>query len=150
MPPTEGQPRDITPADIPRILELEPVLFGAESWNRGMYREEFSLPDRAYRGIDAGGRLVAYGGVLLAETAQVLTIGVDPDHQRRGLGSLLLADLLAIAVAAGAGEVVLEVRATDRGAQRLYERHGFVAIARRRNYYQLIGEDALVMRLTLP
>jgi ribosomal-protein-alanine N-acetyltransferase len=30
-------------------------------------------------------------------------------------------------------------------AQRLYERHGFVPIGRRRRYYQPSGTDALVM-----
>ncbi len=146
MPPTDGACRPLEPADLARVLELEPVLFGREAWTRGMYREELASPTRAYRAIDDGGRLVAWGGVLLGETAQILTLGVDPDHQRRGLGSRLLRDLLAIAADHGAREVLLEVRASDDGAQRLYLRHGFLPIGRRRNYYQLIGEDAVVMR----
>lgn len=146
MPP---EPRDLTAADIPRILELEADLFGPEAWTAGMYREELRNPFRAYRGIDDAGTLVAYGGLLVAEEAQVLTIGVARSHQRRGLGGLLLRDLLAIA-AGHATEVYLEVRATDEVARHLYERHGFAAVGRRRNYYPRIGEDALVMRAELP
>lgn len=140
--------RDLGLGDIPRILELEADLFGPEAWTAGMYREELTSPFRAYRGIDDE-VLVAYGGVLLAEEAQVLTIGVARSHQRRGLGGVLLRDLLSLA-GAHAREVFLEVRASDDVARHLYERHGFTVIGRRRNYYPRIGEDALVMRAGLP
>jgi len=140
--------RDLGPADIPRILQLEEDLFGPEAWTAGMYREELASPYRAYRGIDDSGVLVAYGGILLAGEAQVLTVGVARTHQRRGLGGVLLRDLLAIA-AGGAREVFLEVRASDVVARHLYERHGFTAIGLRRNYYPRLGEDALVMRADL-
>ncbi len=141
--------RDLGLGDVPRILELEADLFGPEAWTAGMYREELTSPFRAYRGIDDSGVLVAYGGVLLAEEAQVLTIGVARSHQRRGIGGVLLHDLLSVA-GAHAREVFLEVRASDEVARRLYERHGFTVIGRRRNYYPRIGEDALVMRAGLP
>lgn len=146
MPP---DPRDLTVADLPRILELEAVLFGREAWTAGMYREELASPFRAYRGLDDDGTLVAYGGILLAEQAQVLTIGVAPSHQRRGLGGVLLRDLLAL-VSDHATEVFLEVRASDEVARRLYERHGFELVGVRRNYYPRIHEDALVMRAAPP
>ncbi|MGM0384581.1 MAG: ribosomal protein S18-alanine N-acetyltransferase [Actinomycetota bacterium] len=147
MPPPEV--RDLAVGDIPRILELEADLFGPEAWTAGMYREELSSPFRAYRGIDDAGALVAYGGILVAEEAQVLTIGVARSHQRRGLGGVLLRDLLSLA-GRHAREVFLEVRASDDVARRLYERHGFTVIGRRRDYYPRIGEDALVMRAELP
>ena len=60
----------------------------------------------------------------------------------RGVGTLLLRDLLA---AAGSRPVFLDVRVDNEVAQRLYERHGFVAVGRRRKYYQPSGTDALVM-----
>jgi ribosomal-protein-alanine acetyltransferase len=145
----EPEVRDLGLGDIPRILELEADLFGPEAWTSGMYREELTSPFRAYRGIDDSGVLVAYGGILLAEEAQVLTIGVARSHQRRGLGGVLLRDLLFLA-GAHAREVFLEVRASDDVARHLYERHGFTVIARRRDYYPRIGEDALVMRAERP
>ena len=42
--------------------------------------------------------------------------------------------------------VLLEVRADNAAAQRLYERRGFTEIGRRRGYYQPSGADAVVMR----
>ena len=39
----------------------------------------------------------------------------------------------------------LEVRVTNWGAQRLYGRFGFHPVGIRRNYYQELNEDALIM-----
>ena len=52
-------------------------------------------------------------------------IGVVPDHQRRGLGSRLLAPVLARCDAAGT-PAYLEASSMDN--RRLYERHGFATI----------------------
>jgi ribosomal-protein-alanine N-acetyltransferase len=45
----------------------------------------------------------------------------------------------------GAGAISLEVRVSNWGAQRLYGRYGFRPVGIRKNYYQEIGEDALIM-----
>jgi ribosomal protein S18 acetylase RimI-like enzyme len=76
----------------------------------------------------------------------VLTLGVATAEQGRGLGAALLRDLLDAAERAGAREVLLDVRADNPVAQRLYARHGFVPIGVRRRYYQPSGTDAVVMR----
>ena len=47
----------------------------------------------------------------------------------------------------GAEAVSLEVRVTNWGAQRLYARFGFRPVGIRKNYYQEIDEDALIMWL---
>ena len=45
----------------------------------------------------------------------------------------------------GAQAVSLEVRVSNWGAQRLYGRYGFHPVGIRRNYYQELNEDALIM-----
>ena len=45
----------------------------------------------------------------------------------------------------GGQAVSLEVRVTNWGAQRLYGRFGFRPVGIRRNYYQELHEDALIM-----
>jgi ribosomal-protein-alanine N-acetyltransferase len=56
-------------------------------------------------------------------------------------------DLVSAAIEMGAGAISLEVRVSNWGAQRLYGRYGFRPVGIRKNYYQEIGEDALIMWL---
>jgi ribosomal-protein-alanine N-acetyltransferase len=56
-------------------------------------------------------------------------------------------DLVMAAVDMNAEAISLEVRVTNWGAQRLYARFGFRPVGIRKNYYQEIGEDALIMWL---
>jgi ribosomal-protein-alanine N-acetyltransferase len=72
-------------------------------------------------------------------------VAVDPQHQRRGIAARLLHEEMKQAIDMGAGAVSLEVRVTNWGAQRLYARFGFRPVGIRRNYYQELHEDALIM-----
>jgi len=129
---------------LPEIMALEQDVFAAEAWTEGMLRSELADPDsRHYVVAVAEGRIVGYGGLATYDIeAHVMTVGVLPAWRRRGVGAVLLADLLA---AAGPRRVLLEVRAGNKSAQRLYARHGFLPIGRRRGYYEPTGEDAVVM-----
>jgi [ribosomal protein S18]-alanine N-acetyltransferase len=129
---------------IAGVMLLEQELFGAESWSEAAYWNELAeTATRHYVVALEGDRVVGYAGLaVFGDEAHVLTIGVAGAAQGRGLGTVLLLDLLA---AAGDRRVLLDVRADNEGAQRLYRRHGFVPIGRRRRYYQPSGTDAVVM-----
>lgn len=126
------------------VMELEHELFGEESWSAAAYWNELAETEtRHYVVALDGAELVGYAGLaVFGDEAHVLTIGVTGGAQGRGVGTLLLRDLLA---AAGPRPVFLDVRVDNAVAQRLYERHGFVTVGRRRKYYQPSGTDALVM-----
>jgi ribosomal-protein-alanine N-acetyltransferase len=74
----------------------------------------------------------------------VHTIGVSPEFQGRGIGTALLAALLARADELFA-PVFLEVRTDNTAAISLYERHGFTRIGLRKRYYRPSGADAYTM-----
>jgi [ribosomal protein S18]-alanine N-acetyltransferase len=94
--------------------------------------------------------LVGYAGLLAAgEQADVLTIAVATSQWGQGIGSRLLAALLAEARQRDCTEMFLEVRADNLRAQRLYKWFGFAEIGIRRGYYQPSGTDAIVMRRDL-
>ncbi|MDT0166128.1 ribosomal protein S18-alanine N-acetyltransferase [Actinotalea sp. AC32] len=142
--------RALATADLPRLVELERVLFGASAWTLGMLTEELDAPGRAYAGVDADGVLVGYAGLWFdGDVAQVMTIGVDPVAQRRGIGTALLVWVVQTARDLGASSVLLEVRVDNDPAITLYERHGFEVLGRRRRYYQPEDVDAFTMRLAL-
>ena len=90
--------------------------------------------------------VVGYAGLICyAEEAHVTNVAVDPEHHRKRIATRLLHDLILGAVQMGAGAVSLEVRVSNWGAQRLYGRFGFRPAGIRRNYYQELQEDALIM-----
>lgn len=126
------------------VMVLERELFPAETWSEASFWNELAeAGTRHYVVALEDDRLVGYAGLgIFGAEAHILTIGVTGSAQGRGLGTTLLLDLLA---AAGDRRVLLDVRADNEVAQRLYRRHGFVPVGRRRHYYQPSGVDAVVM-----
>ena len=98
--------------------------------------------------VEAGGRIqgfVALSSVL--DEVSILSIAIDPQQQRQGLGQSLLQLALERARRAGAAKCLLEVRESNTAARRLYLQNGFVLDGVRKNYYPTVGgrEDALLM-----
>ena len=86
---------------------------------------------------------------VVAETADLLRVAVDPSTRGRGLGRLLVDDVLHRATESGAERVLLEVAEPNTAARGLYAATGFREIHRRRRYYA-DGADALVLERVLP
>jgi [ribosomal protein S18]-alanine N-acetyltransferase len=74
---------------------------------------------------------------------------VRSQSRRRGIGGMLVHAALNWARELQASEIWLEVRESNAGAVRLYERCGFVIEGRRPGYYANPPEDALLMRRRL-
>ena len=171
--------REMAAGDLEAIARLESELFGAEAWSRDLLAAELAashgpMADRRYVVVDSqegdgdgdadeaadraagagpnGPRILGYAGLYHAgglTSADLLTIATVPAARGRGIASLMLTELVSTAREVGCPDVLLEVRQSNEVAQRLYARHGFVPIGRRRRYYQAPPEDAVVMRLTL-
>ncbi|MFK4638394.1 ribosomal-protein-alanine N-acetyltransferase [Paenarthrobacter histidinolovorans] len=142
--------RDMTEADIPAVEALERRLFPVDAWPLQMFFDELAQPEtRRYVVAEAAEEIVAYAGLMCIEPiADVQTIAVVPEFEGRGIGSAVLAELIAEARRRHAADVLLEVRADNPRAQQLYVRFGFEQIHVRPRYYR-DGTDALIMRLTL-
>lgn len=141
--------RPMNEADLDAVLAIESLAF-SHPWSRGLFADAL----RSYECwvMLEGDRQVGHGVIdLILDEAHLLNITVAPACQGRGLGLVLLTHLMQRARQRGGQECFLEVRASNLSAYRLYERFGFNAIGRRRNYYPAPGggEDALVMACTL-
>jgi [ribosomal protein S18]-alanine N-acetyltransferase len=89
---------------------------------------------------------------LAADEAEILTVAIDANLRRGGVGRDLLHSHLNQVAAAGAKEIFLEVDADNAAALALYKRFQFVRVGERRGYYaRQYGEPAtaLVMRRDL-
>lgn len=132
--------------DLAAVIRLENAIY-PQPWSPGVFSEELSQLNRHYIIVEDQSGIVGYGGLLLvADDAHVTTIAVDPAAQRGRLGTRLMLALVDAAMAAGAKYLTLEVRVSNEGARRLYQRFGFAPVGVRKDYYR--DEDALVMWAT--
>lgn len=141
--------RDVHWTDIPALAALEQELFADDAWSEATWWAELAeRPRRSYVLEEGpGGQVLGYAGLDLGgEVADVMTVAVAPAAQGRGLGRALLAELVARARADHAAHLMLEVRADNKPARKLYEHNGFELLTVRRRYYQPGDVDALVMR----
>jgi ribosomal-protein-alanine N-acetyltransferase len=142
-------------ADLDVLMRYEDEMFGSEAWSRQSYIDELADTElRDYlvaEGTGGGaGVVLGSGGLMtIAETAQILTVGVLPNARRQGIGSLLVRALVARARERHADEVLLEVRVDNEAAKKLYASEGFADLGLRRGYYEHGRVDALTMRLGL-
>ena len=130
------------------IMAIERQVY-PRPWSPNLFLSEMGeSANRCYLVARVDREVVGYGGLICyGEEAHITNIAVDPLQHRRRIGSRLLHDLIVNAISMGAEAVSLEVRVTNWGAQRLYGRFGFRPVGVRKNYYQEISEDALIMWL---
>jgi ribosomal-protein-alanine N-acetyltransferase len=134
-------------ADLDAVAALEAASF-TNPWTKEMLVRELetSLVARVYV-LRAPGRPVAAfcSCWILYDELHINTLAVDPECRRRGLATVLMRHLLALAADEGATRALLEVRQSNIPAIRLYETLGFEITNIRRGYYTHPEEDALVL-----
>ncbi len=145
--------RRLRGSDLREVLAIERKLFPEDAWTEQVFASELARPaTRYYIVAETDGTIAGYAGLCagIGDQSDVQTIAVRPDRQGEGIGTALLADLIATAAARRRREVFLEVRADNDRARLLYRRTGFTEVGVRRDYYQPSGIDAIVMRLRIP
>lgn len=132
--------------DLDGVLEIERVSFPTP-WSRAAYYRELTDNSYAHYLVAKAGDLVAgYAGMwVLLDEAHVTNIAVRPQYRRRGIGEALMLEMMAIARDKSAARMTLEVRPSNKTAQKLYQKLGFVPRGIRKRYYSDTKEDAIVM-----
>lgn len=91
-------------------------------------------------------------GQIAADEAEILSIGVAPEWQRRGIARSMVEGLVRAARRAEVKRLFLEVAADNVPAMKLYDSLDFVPAGSRKAYYKRPGAkavDALVLALDL-
>ena len=141
---------EITREEIPLVAKIDQAAFEFP-WTENEFMGSFNA-DHRFIVLKDDETIVGFAVYQqVFEQAEVLTIGVDPIHQRKGYGSLLMEKMVAELLTLGAEQLFLEVRVSNVPAQGLYRKLGFVEISRRKGYYPTNGgrEDAIVMQKAL-
>ncbi len=143
--------RPLTPDDLGAVMEIETRAYDFP-WTEGIFRDCLRVGYCCWC-YENEHTLLGYGVMSAAAgESHILNLTVRPESQRQGIGSLLLRHFQRLARRHGADTLMLEVRPSNRGAIRLYEKLGFNEVGVRPNYYPAEDgrEDALLLALNLP
>lgn len=134
------------PEDVDGLASLE-LAASVHPWNEAQIRAELARPaPDAVLALDGRLGLRAWCAYRVAVgELQVLNLAVHPHERRRGFGRFLLEAALRAGERAGASRALIEVRASNTAARTLYSLFGFVPLGKRKQYYSLPPEDALVL-----
>jgi ribosomal-protein-alanine N-acetyltransferase len=133
--------------DLDGVLEVEGESF-SNPWTRDMYVWE--LQNRSVCHIfivrTPECRVAGFCACwVVFDEVHINNVAIRPAYRGLGMGTALLRHVLAEGRRLGARRATLEVRASNAGARRLYERLGFYVAGTRRNYYTSPVEDALIL-----
>lgn len=139
--------------DVGVVLEIERAIFGGTPWDRYAFLSELQKRrsslylacfDESQENL-----LGIIGGFFRGDRAHVTILLVDPQYQRRGIGRMLMNEIIGIAKSQGRQRVTLEVAVDNAGAQHLYHALGFKDGQIRHDYYTEEHKDAMDMELSL-
>lgn len=138
----------LTEKNSKEVLRLNLRCFrNGENYTRYTFAYLFNEPRSiSYQMVTASGEMAAFAFVLLNPdgTGHLTTIGVAPEHRRRGLATRLLKHIEDVLRVKGVSTIVLELRVTNFAARKLYADAGYSLVNRITSYYS-DGEDGFMM-----
>ena len=132
---------------LDRLEQLERRCF-SRPWSKKMLAEELDNQCAAFLvAVEPEmEKAVGYAGLLVvADEGYITNVAVDPSCRRQGVAAQLLQVFDNFAKGNHLAFLTLEVRPSNAAAIALYEGFGFAEVGRRRNYYDLPKEDALIL-----
>src|SRR5258708_31375606 len=126
--------------DVPMILAIERQSPGASHWTPEQYNK--LVTDGVVLVAEETGNLRGFVcGKTVAGEWEIENVAVATEFLRRGIADTLVRNLIRRAESAAALAVQLEVRESNLPARRLYEKHRFREVGRRKTYYTDPAED---------
>ena len=141
---------NIVPMNADHLEELERLekICFSRPWSRKMLAEELENQCAAFLvAEDPESRAVlGYAGVLvMADEGYITNVAVFPEYRRQGIAAQIIKVFCDFAQGNHLAFLTLEVRPTNKAAIELYRSFGFEEVGRRKSYYDLPKEDALIL-----
>jgi ribosomal-protein-alanine N-acetyltransferase len=140
---------DMTGEDIGGAMAIERASFPTP-WSEEMFCRELKLSFS--RSLVARIREKGQEGIVgyvifwvVAGEIHLHNVAVRKEWQKKGIASALMGEMIRRACREGAFHATLEVRRSNDGARKLYEKFGFTLMGVRPLYYEDTKEDALIM-----
>jgi len=142
--------RPLTVAQLDECWRLDLRCFvDGEAYSRETFEYLLTSPDSvSYRAVTPDGTMVGFivGIVEPDRTGHITTLGVAPEHRRRGIAQRMLLKVEEGFRRRGVRITRLEVRSVNTGAQDLYQKLGFAVTQRLPRYYSNGGDGLLMIK----
>jgi ribosomal-protein-alanine N-acetyltransferase len=137
---------DVTEEYLDAIAELERMCFSCP-WTAEQLKTQLKDDRHEFiMAIDDSGEVLAYVGMMyILDEGYISNVAVSPKYRRQGIADSVIESLLAKGEELKLSFITLEVRAGNEAAKSLYQKHGFLPVGQRKNYYDLPKEDAILM-----
>ncbi len=139
----------IVPMNADHLEELERLerICFSRPWSKRMLGEELENQCAAFLvAEDENGTVLGYAGLLvMLDEGYITNVAVFPEYRRLGVAAKIIEVYMNFAAANNLAFLTLEVRPSNEAAIALYRRFGFEEVGRRKNYYDLPKEDALIL-----
>ena len=139
----------IVPMNADHLEELERLerICFSRPWSKRMLAEELENACAAFLvAEDETGAVLGYAGLLvMMDEGYITNVAVFPEYRRLGVAAKIIDVYMNFAKANDLAFLTLEVRPSNTAAIALYRRFGFEEVGRRKNYYDLPREDALIL-----
>lgn len=136
----------MTLEDVEAVLEIERACFTLP-WAREAFEQELTQNACArYLVLREQGMPRAYAGMwFVMDEGHITNVAVHPERRGRGYGERVTRALMQLAADSGMSWMTLECRRSNKAAQGLYHKLGFIDVGYRKRYYTDNNEDALIM-----
>ena len=136
--------RNVRSEDLPQIAALEELCFSVP-WTEEMLRAQLTDGHVFLAAVEDGQVLGYIGLQYVLDEGYITNVATSPAQRRKGIAGALLSAMKERAASLGLAFLTLEVRESNAPARRLYEKHGFLGVGRRKGYYESPREDAILM-----
>ena len=115
-------------------------------WTKSQWERELNDPKRICIGVmdlDNEKLLGLCSAWLIVDELHITFLAIHPIQQRKGLGKILLSDLIKRSSSLPINQIYLEVKDTNQTAKAFYKSMGFKIVGKRSNFYN-DGSNALI------
>lgn len=151
-PLTEYSIHPLKKEHLAEVMRLNLRCFkNGENYTKHTFSYLFNTPNTlSYRAATPANETVGFVFVMVNQngSGHLTTIGVAPEHRRRGIAEMLLGQVDKALKKRNLSTVVLEVRVSNAAAQELYRGFGYTVVQRMENYY-VNGEACYLMMKSL-
>lgn len=136
--------RSVKPSEVREVYRIEAASF-KDPYPLGLLETLAYLNLEGFLVAEFKGRIVGYviGTLRWSSIGHVISIAVDEAFRRRGIGTMLMKEVMGRLREQGAKVYRLEVRVSNVPASKLYEKLGFRKVGVIEGYYG-DGESAYV------